>query len=57
MLNDYDFFRVHNSHLINLSFIKSFHKGKGGTITLKDGNQIEVSIRRKEQFLKRISEM
>ncbi|MDQ2862515.1 MAG: LytTR family transcriptional regulator DNA-binding domain-containing protein, partial [Bacteroidota bacterium] len=29
LLSDYSFFRVHNSHLINLSFIRSYNKGKG----------------------------
>ncbi|MDP4286195.1 MAG: LytTR family DNA-binding domain-containing protein [Bacteroidota bacterium] len=57
LLADCNFYRVHNSHLINLSFIKSYQKGKGGMVTLTDNTQIEVSVRRKEQFLKKISEM
>lgn len=57
LLSDCNFFRIHNSHLINLSFIKSYQKGKGGMVTLTDNTQIEVSVRRKEQFLKRIAEM
>lgn len=54
LLKDCNFFRVHNSHLINLEYIKSYKRGKGGTITLKDGTQIEVSTRRKEDFFKKI---
>ena len=49
------FFRIHNSHLINLAQVKSYTKGKGGFVTLKDGTSIEVSVRRKDDFLKAIS--
>jgi len=54
LLGEYNFFRVHNSHLINLNYIKSYNKGKGGTISLTDGSEIEVSTRRKEEFLKKL---
>jgi two-component system LytT family response regulator len=57
LLADCNFFRVHNSHLINLSFIKSYQKGKGGYVTLTDDTKIEVSVRRKDSFLKRLAEM
>jgi len=55
MLSDYRFFRVHNSHLVNLDFITEYMKGEGGFIKLVDGTHIEVSRRRKEEFLKRLS--
>ena len=54
LLGDYNFFRVHNSHLVNLSYIKNFNKGKGGYVTMTDGAVVEVSTRRKDQFLKRL---
>lgn len=56
MLVDCGFYRVHNSHLVNLTYINSYNKGKGGggTITLADGSEVEVSTRRKDDFLKRI---
>lgn len=57
LLTEYNFFRVHNSHLINLFYIKSYQKGKGGSVLMTDHSEIEVSIRRKEQLLKRLSEM
>jgi two-component system LytT family response regulator len=47
------FCRVHNSHLVNINFIKTYHKGRGGHIELLCGTSIEVSIRRKEEFLNR----
>ena len=55
MLSDYDFFRVHNSHLINLSYVKSYNKGKGGFVIMKDNSSIEVSTRRKDEFLKKLT--
>lgn len=57
MLSDFNFYRVHNSHLINLAFIKSYNKGKGGFVTMTDNTDIEVSTRRKDDFLKRLSDM
>lgn len=54
LLKEYNFYRVHNSHLINLGYIKSYNKGKGGTITMLDGTEVEVSTRRKDDFLKKI---
>lgn len=54
MLFDYDFFRIHNSNFINLHYIKSYNKGKGGSVVLTDGTELEVSTRRKEEFLKRM---
>jgi two-component system LytT family response regulator len=57
MLGEYRFFRLHNSHLVNLAFIKSYNKGKGGSVTLLDGTAIEVSTRRKEELLKKLSEI
>jgi two-component system, LytTR family, response regulator len=55
LLSDQDFFRVHNSDLINLTYIKSYNKGKGGSVVLKDGTELEVSTRRKDDFLKKMA--
>lgn len=56
MLMPYGFFRVHNSHLINVSKVIRYQKGKGGFLTLENGIEIEVSHRRKDdlmQFMKK----
>lgn len=57
LLADCNFFRIHNSHLINLAYIKSYNRGKGGSVTLTNGAELEVSTRRKDDFLKRLGEM
>jgi two-component system LytT family response regulator len=55
LLADCNFFRIHNSHLINLEYVKKYTKGKGGYVTLTDNTIIEVSTRRKDDFLKCIN--
>lgn len=57
LLTEYNFFRVHNSHLINLAYIKSYNKGKGGYVTMMDNSEVEVSTRRKEEFMKVLADM
>ncbi|MEP7106392.1 MAG: LytTR family DNA-binding domain-containing protein [Ferruginibacter sp.] len=57
LLADQDFFRIHNSDLISLACIKSYNKGKGGSVILYDGTELEVSTRRKEEFLKKMTEL
>jgi len=57
LLSDYNFYRVHNSHLINLACIKSYNRGKGGFVSMIDNSQVEVSTRRKDEFLRKISEI
>ncbi len=50
-----NFFRVHHSHIINLQYIKRYIKGDGGQVELEDGRFIDVSRRKKEEFLKAIA--
>lgn len=57
LLSDYNFYRVHNSHLINLAHIKKYNKGKGGIVSMSDHSEVEVSSRRKEDLLKKLSEI
>jgi len=46
---------MHDSHLINLSYLKKYIKGDGGQVILNDGSLLDVARRRKEDFLKIIS--
>ncbi len=54
MLSSYNFLRIHNSHLINLNYIKKYIRKHGGQVMLQDGTVIEISRRKKEEFLKMI---
>jgi two-component system LytT family response regulator len=53
MLPDDIFLRIHNSHIINLNYVKKYQKGRGGIIVMSDNAQIEVAIRRRDDFLRR----
>ena len=46
------FFRIHNSHIINLKCVKRYYKGRGGYIEMDNGVTLEVASRRKDDFLK-----
>ncbi len=50
------FFRVHKSHLINLRFIRKFIKGKRSYVETLNGETIEVSARKRDSLLKRLSD-
>jgi two-component system, LytTR family, response regulator len=55
MLGHRNFMRVHKSFIINLNYIAHYTKGEGGTVTLSDGSEVEVSRRSKHNFLARIN--
>jgi two-component system LytT family response regulator len=46
------FCRVHNSHLINISYVSKLMKGDSNMLILKDGTEVEVSRRKKEELIK-----
>jgi two-component system LytT family response regulator len=54
MLLPYRFYRVHHSHLINLSQIKKYIRGEGGQVVMLNGDVIDVARRKKDEFLKLI---
>ncbi len=51
LLSDFNFCRVHNSFLINMFHVSKYIKGKGGYAIMSDNSEVEISIRKKEQFL------
>jgi two-component system LytT family response regulator len=53
-LADSNFFRVHNTHLVNLKYVAKYIKGVGGTLVMSDGTQIEVSRDKKKELLDRL---
>jgi two-component system LytT family response regulator len=54
-LEGLSFFRVHHSHIINLNYLQKYIKGDGGSVIMDNGHEVEVSRRRKDEFLKMIS--
>ena len=51
MLADSGFFRIHKSYLINMDHVKGFRRGKGGYAQLSNGDELEIAVRRKQDFL------
>lgn len=51
MLGSYKFFRAHQSHLVNVNYIERFEKKEGGSLLMKDGSVVPVSVRKKETLL------
>jgi len=43
MLERYDFLRTHQTHLVNMTYIKSWIREDGGSLLLKDGAKIPIS--------------
>jgi len=54
LLPNHIFCRVHNSHIININHIKKYHKGRGGYLEMDDDTLIEISQRKREEFLQMI---
>lgn len=48
------FCRIHKSYLVNLNYIKKYYKGKGGYVEMVNGKTLEVSFRKRDEFLDRL---
>lgn len=57
MLDGLGFFRIHQSHLINIKYIDYYDKTEGGSVKMKDQSMLPLSRRKKESFLKLIEMM
>jgi two-component system, LytTR family, response regulator len=57
LLGEWGFFRTHASHLINMRFIKEYLRGDGGQVTMTDGTTVDVSRRKKDDFIKALNKL
>lgn len=57
LLKKHNFFRVHQSHLVNINYIDRFDRRQGGEIFLKDGASVPVSFRKRDKLLKIFEEL
>jgi len=46
-----DFYRIHNSYLINLNHIKKYVRGEGGYVIMADGSNVSISRTKKQEFV------
>jgi two-component system LytT family response regulator len=56
ILSDCNFIRIHKSFLVNLKHIREYLRGEGGTVILSNGDEVEVSRRKKETLINRMKE-
>ncbi|HEY1038965.1 MAG TPA: LytTR family DNA-binding domain-containing protein, partial [Bacteroidia bacterium] len=57
LLPEVDFIRVHHHHLINMNHVVRFLKVDGGYAIMSDGTQVEISRRKKDAFVERLSKL
>ncbi len=57
LLSDCSFFRPHNSHLVNLEYVKKYVRQEGGYIEMTDGSQIPVSRIKRDLFLQQMARL
>ncbi len=57
MLNGYGFFRIQQSHLINLEYLDRYDKQQGGAVIMKDGTSVPLSPAKKDQFFKLLEKL
>lgn len=50
LLSEHGFERIHQSHLINLAYLKSYIKKDGGYIIMSDNSHLPISQRKKEHL-------
>ena len=50
------FFRIHHHYLINLNKVKEFQRNDGGYVIMENGKELEVSQRRRKEFLDAIQD-
>ena len=54
ILADFSFMRIHKSFLVNLVHVKGYLRGEGGKIIMSNKQELGVSRRKKEEFLKKM---
>lgn len=57
LLSSHGFLRVHQSHLVNVEYIKEFVKADGGFLRMREGSEVPVSSRKRSQVMQMLSEL
>ena len=50
LLTEHGFERIHQSHLINLNYLKSYIKKDGGYVIMADESHLPISQRKRERL-------
>lgn len=51
-LSNHGFFRIHQSHIINLDQVVKYTRLGGGEVVLSDGSRVPIARNRKEEFIR-----
>ena len=54
LLEDHDFMRVFQSHLVNLDCVQKYIRGRGGELIMEDGATVPVSRDKKDELLSKL---
>lgn len=54
LLMEFQFERIHKSHLVNLNYVIRFYKNDGGKVQMEDGSILTVSTRKREKLMARL---
>lgn len=57
LLSTHHFFRVHQSHMINLKKLSRLERKEGGYLIMKDESIVPVSVRKKEALINAIEQL
>lgn len=57
LFENQSFFRVHQSHLVNLLHFDRYEKKEGGTLVMKDGSTLPVAVRKKDALMKALDKL
>jgi two-component system, LytTR family, response regulator len=56
LLEDCNFVRIHKSFMVNLGQVTEYIRGEGGSVILSNGNELEVSRRKKDLLTTKMKE-
>ena len=51
LLSEFNFLRIHKSHLVNMQYVNNFEKTDGGYINLSNGSKVPVATRKKDELM------
>jgi two-component system, LytTR family, response regulator len=57
MLREHGFERIHQSHLVNLKYVKSYLKKEGGFLLMTNGDEVPIARRKKDQVLEKLKHL
>jgi len=57
LLSEHQFIRVHQSHLVNVNYIKEFVKGDGGYLVMTDKTSVPVSTRKRNTVVEMLNSL